>query len=406
MSVEMDLQPPPASLSDVAEKAVFTGQDGEFRWLVTKGALLELLTAGFYRFWLATHVRRHLWGCTFLGGDPLEYLGTGRELLFGFFFALAILAPVYLAYFLLGLEAERYKAFASLPLALFLGVFGQFAIYRARRYRLHRTAWRGLRFGMTGSGWRYAALAFKWSFAVFFSLGLALPFSAAALERYKMENTYYGGLQGGFVGRGAELLRRGWGLWLAGLVLAGLVAAVGASQAGLPEHKGRPLFFMSIFAAEIVAIFLYAIYKAIQWRWWLEGVRIGEVHATSSLGWGALIANYWKFIGLMLLVALLAGVLLALGGAAAQMAGLHLLPARVGAAPPPGFIVGIVLWYLGTLLVIGVLWRIYFIQRVWKIVVNSLTLHALDTAREAPAREGTANALGEGFADSLDIVGF
>ena len=61
--------------------ARFTDDDAEFRRLVTKGALLELVTAGFYRFWLATRIRRYLWGGTFLDGDPLEYLGTGRELL-------------------------------------------------------------------------------------------------------------------------------------------------------------------------------------------------------------------------------------------------------------------------------------------------------------------------------------
>jgi len=38
---------------------------------------------------------------------------------------------------LAGLEAERLKAFASIPLFLFYYLFVQFAIYRARRYRLH-----------------------------------------------------------------------------------------------------------------------------------------------------------------------------------------------------------------------------------------------------------------------------
>ena len=64
--------------------------------------------------------------------------------------------PIYLAYFLVGLEAERFKAFASFPLIAFFYLFGQFAIYRARRYRLTRTVWRGVRFWMNGSGWAYA----------------------------------------------------------------------------------------------------------------------------------------------------------------------------------------------------------------------------------------------------------
>src|SRR5712672_4141169 len=126
------LHPPPLPVS-------FSGDRGEFRRLVTRGAGLELVTVGFYRFWLATDIRRHLWSHTSVEGDAPEYTGTAKELFLGFLFALAILAPIYLAYLLIGLEAERWKAFASTPLAIFYYVFFQFAIYRARRYRLTRT---------------------------------------------------------------------------------------------------------------------------------------------------------------------------------------------------------------------------------------------------------------------------
>src|SRR6202795_4570074 len=142
--------PPPMPVS-------YSGDRGEFFHLVTRGACLELVTVGFYRFWLATDIRRHLWSNTHIDGDAAEYTGRARELLIGFLIALAIIVPVYLAYFLAGLEAERVKAFGSFPLLAFLYVFGQFAIYRARRYRLTRTVWRGVRFWMSGSGWAYAA---------------------------------------------------------------------------------------------------------------------------------------------------------------------------------------------------------------------------------------------------------
>ena len=141
------LPPPP-----VPGEVSFSGDRGEFRRLVARGAGLELVTFGFYRFWLATDIRRHLWSNTLIDGDAAEYTGRGKELLIGFLFALAIIMPIYLAYFLVGLEVERFKAFASFPLFLFFYLFGQFAIYRARRYRLTRTVWRGVRFWMSGSG--------------------------------------------------------------------------------------------------------------------------------------------------------------------------------------------------------------------------------------------------------------
>ncbi|ARN81512.1 DUF898 family protein [Methylocystis bryophila] len=396
------------------ERARFTGEDAEFRRLVTKGALLELATAGFYRFWLATRIRQHLWGATILGGDPLEYLGTGRELLYGFLFALAILAPIYIAYLLLGLAAESYKAFASLPLVLFFIAFGQFALYRARRYRLHRTAWRGLRFGMGGSGWAYSWRAMLWGAAVIATLGLALPWAAAALERYKMRNTLYGDLQGSFVGRGWDFFKRGSWIWLVGvvgvvlwIVLLGGVANSGEGHGAKPHAGAAALGGLSMLVLGLVAVFFYGAYKAIQWRWWVEGVRIGNVGATSDLRTWALIGNYWKFIGwavltLLLGVALLAGVSFAL--AHFGVVNFDALGSKSG--PHPAFIATIIGWYLLLLLAMGVLWRIYFVQRVWKLVILSLTLHGLDAAREVKARETTADAIGEGLMDSFDIAGF
>ena len=113
----------------------FSGKRSEFFSLVRRGAALEFVTLGFYRFWLLTDMRRHLWSNTVVDGDAAEYTGRGRELLIGFLVALAILVPIYLGYFLIGLEAERLQAFASIPLIAFFYMFGQFAIYRARRYR-------------------------------------------------------------------------------------------------------------------------------------------------------------------------------------------------------------------------------------------------------------------------------
>ena len=155
-----------------------------------------------------------LWSGTSLEGDPFEYTGTAKELLIGFLFALAILAPIYLAYFLIGIEAERAKAFASVPLVLFFYAFGQFAIFRARRYRATRTVWRGVRFWMTGSGWAYSWRACLWSLFALVTLGLAEPWREAVLERYKMRHLHYGDLSGRFEGTGWDLFKRGWWLWL------------------------------------------------------------------------------------------------------------------------------------------------------------------------------------------------
>src|SRR6202051_2563155 len=153
---------PPHPVRSPPGPVAFSGRPGQFRRLVTRGTGLEFVTVGFYRFWLATDIRRHLWSNTDIGDDAAEYTGRGKELLLGFLFALAILVPIYLVYFLIGLEVERAKAFAGLPLVLFFYLFGQFAIYRARRYRLTRTVWCGVRCWMSGSGLAYTGRAALW----------------------------------------------------------------------------------------------------------------------------------------------------------------------------------------------------------------------------------------------------
>ena len=283
--------PPAARLKSWPSRVLFTGSRPEFRRLVTRGALLELVTLGFYQFWLATDIRRHLWSNTAVGGDAAEYTGAAKELLIGFLFALAILAPVYLVYFLIGLEAERLQAFASVPLGLFFYLFAQFAIYRARRYRLTRTVWRGVRFWMTGSGVSYALRAGLWSLLVVVTLGLGLPWERASLERYKMRHTAYGELQGGFRATGGQLFRRGGWLWLlAWLSLVPL--ALGA----WPTPAPRFLFVWSLILLMILP-FIYAAFKAIEWRWWVSGLEMGEVRFESDLAAGALIDLYWKVLG-------------------------------------------------------------------------------------------------------------
>jgi uncharacterized membrane protein YjgN (DUF898 family) len=199
----------------------FTSNGRSFFWLVLRGGLLQLLTAGFYRFWFLTNIRRRLWSATSFDGDALEYTGRGRELLLGFLFAMAILAPLFLAYFVLGLEIERFKAFASLPLTLFLYLFGQYASYRARRYRLSRTVWRGVRFWMEKDAWKYAFLSTALFVRSVVTFWIANPWRVAALERFKMRRTRYGHIQASFEGTG-------WGLFKSALPLlfSGLVALI------------------------------------------------------------------------------------------------------------------------------------------------------------------------------------
>jgi uncharacterized membrane protein YjgN (DUF898 family) len=394
----------------------FSGERGEFRRLVTRGAMLELITIGFYRFWLATDIRRHLWSNTHVDGDAAEYTGRGKELLIGFLFALAILVPIYLAYFLLSIEAERLKAFAGLPLFAFFYLFGQFAIYRARRYRLTRTVWRGVRFWMDGSGWAYALRAALWTLLMPLTLGLILPWREAALERYKMRHCYYGELQGNFEGRGWDFFKRGWWLWLLAVVpftmtvvvfpLLRFVPAL-LYVPGLLQHAksiAQITSLLSLFAT-FSAPFIYGAFKAVEWRWWLSGIRFGEVRFESALRRGALIGLYWKVIGwFLLLVMLFSAYLLAGARLIAGTGGLSLNPAILQQSISMLVLAGI--GYLAFILALNVVIRVYLMRDVWARVVASTTVHNIDAVKDISVGGDLADAVGEGLAGGLDVVGF
>jgi uncharacterized membrane protein YjgN (DUF898 family) len=395
------LHPPP-----VPGEVSFSGDRDEFRGLVERGAGLELVTFGFYRFWLATDIRRHLWSHTSVDGDAPEYTGRGRELLIGFLFALAILVPIYLAYFIIGIEAERYKAFASFPLFLFFYLFGQFAIYRARRYRLTRTVWRGVRFWMDGSGWAYAARAAGWTLLTVLTLGAVLPWREAALERYKMQHCHYGDLPGRFEGRGSELFKRGWRLWLAAAfpfivaILAALVGRIG----GVPPGGSSIVGFLALIWVFALP-FIYGAFKAIEWRWWISGIRFGEVSFQSDLSGDALYGLYWKVIGWFLLI--LSLFVIYLITCSWWILGftdmVHLASRLQGSlAITAAAVVG----YLGFILAMNVVLRVYLLRDLWARVAASTAAFRLEAAANVVAKGELANALGEGLAGGLDVVGF
>src|SRR5690606_25302300 len=96
--------------------------------------------------------------------------------------------------------------------------------YRARRYRLTRTIYRGIRFHQTGSAARFAVRALGWWLATVATLGLAYPWARANLERYKMEHTHYGDMTCYFEGSALRLFLRGFLMWL--VVIGPLVYAL------------------------------------------------------------------------------------------------------------------------------------------------------------------------------------
>ncbi|MBV8836408.1 MAG: DUF898 family protein, partial [Alphaproteobacteria bacterium] len=381
---------------------------------------LLLVTLGIYRFWLVTDIRRHLWNNTEIAGDLIEYIGTGRELLLGFLIAIVLLVPIYVVFYLGALAPGILAQSASVAAFAALAVLGQFAVYRARRYRLARTAYRGIGFHQTGSAWRYAVCAIFWWGMIAITLGLAYPWAQAALERFKIRNTFYGELQGYFAGSGTRLFFRGFVFWLLviGPLILGVMVAFGAvdwNALGEAYRRGPREMFngaegagaatAAAFAAlavgwSLIAMaVLYPAFQAMVLRWWMSGLRFGKLTVTSRLRTGAVYGLYWRFVRVSLLFAIIpalaAGAIYWIGAIEQKSETMQLAQTVLAIGT-----------YVVTALAYSVIYQATVRLRLWKASFESLALENVEVLYNVKAAPARASAVGEGIANALHVGGY
>jgi uncharacterized membrane protein YjgN (DUF898 family) len=401
----------------------FLGQRRPYWRLLIRGAALLMVTLGIYRFWLATDVRRFLWSNTEIAGEALEYTGTALELLLGFLVAIAILIPVYAGFFLAALDLGILGKLSGIIAFAALGVLGQYAIYRARRYRLTRTIYRGLRFHQQGSAWAYAFRAVLWWIITALTLGLAYPFQIASLERYKMRNTFYGDLAGSFEASGFALLVRGLPMWL--LLFAPLALAmrgfIGAAdwkaladalaqggddvmskiEGGNPGLGAAIVFAMLMAGASVtLAALLYPAFQAVMLRWWSSGLRFGDIKVRSRLRMRQVYGAYARFVGYAMLFSVAIGII---GALVLVPMGVVVSIGKVDTAGQIAATLVLLVGYVITALGFSTLYRATVLLSLWQFGMESLQLSGLSALERVKATGRPSSALGEGLADALNV---
>jgi len=404
----------------------FVGDPRVYWRLLVRGGLLLAATLGIYRFWLTTDVRRFLWANTEVAGESLEYTGKPLELLLGFLVAIAILIPVYTGFFMAALDLGPLGKISGVIAFGALGVLGQYAVYRARRYRLTRTIYRGVRFHQSGSAWRYAFCAVFWWSLTALSCGLAYPLQLASLERYKMRNTYYGDLAGSFAGSGFGLLLRGFPMWF--LVVAPLAVAAGAMidivdwqalaraleqggrdvmgriERGNPELAGAIVFAMLMVSlSAVAAALLYPAFQALVLRWWSSGLRFGEIEMCSNLSTRQIYGAYVRFLW----YAILFGIGLAVIGVPVLLAVGAVAGDDHGGTGPEIAATGLMLaGYVIAALGFSTIYRATVMLSLWRLGMESLQMSGLSALDRVKASGGPSSPLGEGLADALNVGGY
>lgn len=432
-----DSVPDPAAAEPL--KIRYDGLTGPLFTLALKTGLLTLATLGLYRFWARSRIRRYVWSATAPGGEAMEYTGTGPEKLLGFLIAVIVLALV------LGL-AQIALAFAGLSLFagdqtggwaaglsqlsfLLLLPLIWAAQYRAERYRLSRTRWRGIRFGMRPGAFGYMWRATLLTGVTVLSLGLLWPLRTFYLEKFRTDRILFGAGQLTQTGRWTDLYRVFWPLvaaiaiLLPSLVVTGLemrstfdeILFDNPAQDGPPAPANTWLFALAPASATLGGICVgiaYLHYRVQGAALLARGKRLdASVSLTADPSTFTVLAR-WLAGNLVIGGALLAAVLtVALGVAGIFYAMMQVAGEGDGTSPVVNDwqallpFAGLGLIVLVVLVLYDALRMALVTQPIYRHVVESLAIQnptALETIPQR-SRDGLADA--DGFADALDVGG-
>jgi uncharacterized membrane protein YjgN (DUF898 family) len=383
----------------------FSGTKGRLFGLAFRTGLLTVLTLGIYRFWMKTRLRRYLWSSVRPGGHPLEYTGEPLEKLLGFLIAVVALAfyiGVVNLVLMWGSLAWLNATFAAYAIS-FVGVLPLvfFAQYRARRYLLARTRWRGIRFGLEPGAWAYALRAFwHWGLTIA-SLGFLWPRMTFHLEKFRTDRTWFGDrrlTQGG----DWRMLYPPFKPFLYGVIGTGLISLAArvydneAILAGL--FLTVPLILFGLVHYRVQAFRLLTDHKSAGGIGFRALPRTGRVLGIYA---GGLALVYLVLVVLLILAAVLAGI--AAVGALRDTADTIDILRRVEALPRWLAVAGAVAAYFAAFLVWGTLRQVLITLPILRHYAETLTLTG---ALDIPAvRQRDADAATEagGFAEALDV---
>lgn len=386
----------------------FVGQRSALFRLAFVTAVLTVATLGFYRFWMKTRLRRWYWSAVRPGGTSLEYVGEPLEKLLGF-----LIAVVFLAFYL-GL-VNLVLVFGSF--ALLNGIGGGYALYflgvvplifyaryRARRYVLGRTRWRGIRFGVRPGAWGYAARALGHWLLTLATLGLWWPRMTFALERYRIDRTSYGDLdmvQGG----GWRMLYPPFGPLLAGALLSALTGLAAIEQSA--QTGAAPILWL---LAATVPLTLYGLvhYSVHATRLLVSARRAGPLGLIARprvprvLGIYALggLATLAGIVALMIATgAVLVGLTIAVSGSTGPLEGL-----TEGGEGPVWLLTALgVLSYFLIFLGFGILRHIFILMPLWRHYAQTLTITGMAALPRVQQTRRDQMTQAEGFAEALDV---
>ncbi len=391
-------------MTDAALQTEFAGRRGRLFGLALGTSLLTVLTLGLYRFWMKTRLRRYYWSAIRPGGVPLEYTGLPSEKLLGFLIAVVIVA-FYIGVVNLVLMFASFALLHGNVTAYALSFAGVvplwfFARYRARRYVLARTRWRGIRFGLEPGAWGYAGRAlWHWGLTVL-SLGLLWPRKTFWLEKYVTDRTWFGSQPLVQTGRWTMLLRP----FLP--VVLGVLANIGVALVG---GLGNGALLLGLFVTVPFTLWALIHYRVSAFRLLTGAKRAGALRLVSAPRTLRVVRIHlfgWLGIGILLgLVAIGFFIAAALFTEAAFDDGASGLDAAaiLGALPAWTAAAAAVGLYFAGFVMFGVLTHVFLTMPLMRHYAETLTIEGTPALAGIGQRSRDEFAEAEGFAEALDV---
>jgi uncharacterized membrane protein YjgN (DUF898 family) len=309
------------------------------------------------------------------------YLAAVQLILFQFGLAF-VFQPRTEAEILMQLAVVYLSFFAILPLLLF-------AQYRSRRYKLARTRFRGIRFGMVGAAGGYVWRALLYVVLTIVSLGMLWPLMTFRLEKYMTDRSWYGDTPFVQNGKWTGLYGAMKHIFIAIgiLVVTGVIVAVSKSPALLP-------FGMII--AYIWGICGFVHYRVQSFAYLTNNKLLGKDITFSTHPSTATV------LGKVIFGSILLGIIAGIVGAV-----LFFLVARVlgETGSPQTVAIGIAIAYLALLIFVSALSLMLITEPIIMHVVSETQVTNMQAMNAIKQRVGDKGADAEGFADALDWGG-
>jgi uncharacterized membrane protein YjgN (DUF898 family) len=190
----------------------YHGTGGSLFGLVFVNGLLTMLTLGIYSFWAKNKVREFHWSHTEMDGDRFAYHGTGGELFSGALKASGILIVLGIVFQILiavlGGDRASPAVMVGAVLTFYVGIalLVCFAINNARRYRLSRSSWRGIRFSFHGESAEFLKMMVKGTLLSIVTLGFYTPYFQNQRRAFFVNNARFGTEPFMYKADGSELM--------------------------------------------------------------------------------------------------------------------------------------------------------------------------------------------------------